>query len=391
MSSSASAIYLDHNATTPVDPAVFEALSPYLQAAFGNPSSIDHTHGLEAQRAVEHARRQVAETIGARAVEVVFTGGCTESNNLALIGAAKAHQDRRHLITSAVEHPSVLEPLRALEREGWRLTVLPVDGFGRVAPDAVAAAVETDTLLVSIQAANNEVGTLQPLAAIGEICAARDILFHSDLAQIAAHGEIDVERLGLHMASLSGHKAYGPKGVGALYLRSRRPRVRVAPLVHGGGQERGIRPGTLNTPAIVGMGAALEIARHRRAADSERLRNLCQDFHHGLIAQVDGVDLNGHPTERLPNNLALSIQGVEPLALIRRLNDRISFSASSACASDKVETSPVLIAMFGDSERARRAFRIAPGRFTTQDEMTTALAAFVEAVECLRGATRSAA
>jgi cysteine desulfurase len=380
-------IYLDHNATTPIDPAVIAAMEPYLRQIFGNPSSVEHEHGHLAALAVDRAREQIAAAIGARANEIIFTGGCTEANNLALLGVARALPEKRHLITSSIEHPSILEPLRALEREGWRVTYLPVDELGCVGIEALRGAITDDTALVSVMAANNEVGTLQPIRDLGQICADQGILFHTDLAQFMTYGEMDVERDNINLASLSAHKAYGPKGVGALYVRSRKPRVRLAPILFGGGQERGIRPGTLNTAAIVGMGEALSIAQRSSKIHGSRLRNLCNIFRDQLLAQVSDVVLNGHPTERLPGNLSFSIDGVEPLALIRKLRATVSFSASSACATDKIQTSHVLLAMFGDTRRARNAFRIAPGRFTTEKELSRALEQIVHEVGCLRAAT----
>jgi cysteine desulfurase len=364
--------YLDHNATTPVDPAVFAAMEPYLKDLFGNPSSVEHEHGHLAARAVERAREQVAGAIGARPAEIIFTGSCTEADNLAVIGVARANPDKRHVITTVIEHPAVLEAAKALERDGWRVTYLGVDACGQISLADLEAAITPDTALVSVMAANNEVGTLQPIRQIGAICTAQDVLFHSDLAQGAAYGDIDVERDNIHLGSLSGHKAYGPKGVGALYVRGRKPRVRLEPISYGGGQERGLRSGTLNVPFIVGMGEAMAIAKLDGRADAVRLRDVCNEFRDRLMAEVPGVHLNGHPTERLPNNLSFSIDGVEPLALMRRLRETLSFSASSACATDKIETSHVLKAMFGDTPRARGAFRIAPGRFTRQDEMRAA-------------------
>lgn len=377
-------LYLDHNATTPVDSRVLEAAMPYLQEAFGNPSSIDHRHGHDAAHAVETAREQVAAAIGARPAEIVFTSGCTEANNLALLGAARALGDKRHIVTSAIEHPAVLEPLKALEAEGWRVTRLPVDDGGCVCVDDVRRALEPDTGLVSIMGANNEVGALQPIGEIGALCADADVLFHSDLAQLAALGGIDVERDNLHLASLSGHKVYGPKGVGALYVRSRRPRVRLRPTMFGGGQERGLRPGTLNTPGIVGLGAALQIASREGPAEAWRLRALCAAFRARIDAGLDDVLWNGADA-RIANNLSLTIPGVEPFALMRRLGDRISFSAASACATGKVATSHVLLAMFGDTPRAHGAFRIAPGRFTREDAMIQAADWIVAEAGRLRG------
>ena len=365
-------IYLDHNATTPVDPRVRAAMLPYLDELFGNASSVEHAHGHAASQAVDQAREQVAAAIGARPSEILFTSGCTEANNIAVMGVARANPDKRHIVTSAVEHPAVLEPCRALEREGWRITVLGVDEAGRIDLDALAASLSEDTALVSIMAANNEVGTRQPVAEIGALCAARDILFHCDAAQVGAYGLLDVERDNVHLASLSGHKAYGPKGIGVLYVRSRRPRARLAPILFGGGQERGLRPGTLNTPAIVGMGEAMALARREGASDAARLHGMLALVRARFEAAVAGVQFNGDPERRIANNLSLSIPGVEPLALIRRLRDDISFSASSACATEKIQTSSVLVAMFGDTTRARSAFRISPGRFTTAEDIDRA-------------------
>lgn len=377
-------IYLDHNATTPIDPEVVAAMEPHLRELYGNPSSVEHEHGHAAALAIDRARQQVADAIGARPNEIVFTGSCTESDNLAILGVARATAEKSHLITTVIEHPAVLEPARALEREGWRVTYVPVNEDGRVSPDDIAAAFSDDTALVSVMAANNEVGTLQPIREIGALCAARGALFHTDVAQLMAYGDIDVERDNVHLASLSAHKAYGPKGVGALYARSRKPRARVAPLLYGGGQERGIRPGTLNTVAIVGMGEAMALAKKSAKVEGPRLRAICEDFRDRLISGVPGTSLNGHPTERLANNLSFSVEGVEPLALIRRLRDNVSFSASSACATDKIETSHVLRAMFGETTRARSAFRIAPGRFTSKADMDRALDLMIREISRLR-------
>lgn len=362
-------IYLDHNATTPVDPRVLEAMLPYFTEFYGNPSSVEHVHGNRAQSAVARAREQVAASLGARDGEVIFTGSCTEANNMAILGVAKARPEKRHLITSVIEHPAVLEPSRQLEREGYRITYVPVDEMGRVSPDDIADAICDETALVSIMGANNEVGTIQPIAAIGAACEAKDVLFHCDLAQVMAHRTVDVMAEHIHLASLSGHKAYGPKGVGALYVRSRSPRARVAPIFFGGGQEKGLRSGTLNVPLIVGLGVALELVGREARPETERLRAMCDGFVQTILANVDGVELNGDLTNRLPGNISLSIAGVEPLALMHRLNGIASFSASSACATDKFETSHVLLAMFGDTLRARQAFRVSPGRFTGASEL----------------------
>lgn len=377
-------IYLDHNATTPVDPRVLQAMLPYFSEVFGNPSSVEHHHGNEAVQAVRRAREQVAEALGARDAEIVFTGSCTEANNMAILGAARARPEYRHLITSAVEHPAVLEPFRQLEREGFEITVLGVDENGRVSIDDVSAALRPYTGLVSVMGANNEVGTIQPLAAIGELCERNGTLFHTDLAQVISHRRVDVRAENIHLASLSGHKAYGPKGVGALYIRSRGPRAKIAPISYGGGQERGFRSGTLNVPLIVALGEAMAIARRECTKDAAMVESIACAFQDRVEREVSGVLFNGHPTERIPGNRSLSIEGIEPLALMHRLNHVASFSASSACASDKVETSHVLLAMFGDVPRARQAFRVSPGRFTTASEMIAFSNALIQEVAFLR-------
>lgn len=377
-------IYLDHNATTPVDPRVLDAMWPYFTEIYGNPSSVEHIHGARAQAAITSARSQIATAIGARDNEIVFTGSCTEANNIAILGAARARPERRHLITSAIEHPAVLEPMKVLESEGFEVTHLPVDENGQVAISAVEAALQPDTGLVSIMGANNEVGTLNPIAEIGALCEAHDVIFHADLAQVIAHRPVDVVAEHIHLASISGHKAYGPKGTGVLYARSRGPRVRLEPIVFGGGQERGLRSGTLNTPLIVGLAEALMLARRESAGESKRLNRLSSRLLERVLAQLEGVALNGHPDERLPGHLSLSIDGVEPLALMQRLKDVASFSASSACATDTVETSHVLLAMFGDTARARQAFRISPGRFTTESQMDVFTEALIDEVHALR-------
>lgn len=362
-------IYLDHNATTPVDPRVMDCMLPYFTEVFGNPASVEHVHGNRAQAAVKHAREQVAQSIGARENEIVFTSSCTEANNIAILGAARANPDKRHLITTAIEHPSVLEPFLQLKREGWDITILGTDQHGMVAPSDVASALQPSTLLVSVMGANNEVGTIQPIEEIGEICARAGVLFHSDLAQLLSCRKINVAEANIHLASISGHKLYGPKGVGALYVRSRSPRAKVAPIQFGGGQEKGLRPATVNVPLVVGLGEALQLAARQSAADSARLAAMSGAFREYIATHLEGVSFNGHPTERLPGNCSISIAGVEPLALMHRLNPFASFSASSACSTEKVETSPVLLAMFGDSARARQAFRVSPGRFTDKQAL----------------------
>lgn len=377
-------IYLDHNATTPTDPRVLAAMMPYFTEIFGNPSSIEHVHGNRAQAAVARARAQVATHIGARENEIVFTGSCTEASNIAIFGAARARPERRHLITTAIEHPAVLEPFRQLEREGYELTILPVDETARVDPLTLEEAIRDDTGLVSVMAGNNEVGTTQDLAALGEIAERAGALFHTDLAQLLAHREVDVAAEHIHLASISAHKTYGPKGVGALYARSRSPRAKIEQTVWGGGQERGLRSGTLAVPLIVGLGEALEIAGREALGEGERLKAMGASFVDRVAGAVEGVFYNGHAQHRIPGNVSLSITGVEPLALMHRLNGVASFSASSACATDKVQTSHVLLAMFGDTPRARQAFRVSPGRFTKDEEIAEFADALIDAVADLR-------
>lgn len=376
-------IYLDHNATTPVDSEVFEAMKPYFTEKFGNPSSVEHYYGHEAAEAVEHARAGVAGFINARPEEIIFTGSCTEANNMAIKGVLEAYPDKRHFVTSQIEHPSVMEAFRHLESRGANVEYVPVDEHGIVDPDTVKAAICEHTALVSIMAANNEIGTLQPLREIGEICRERDVLFHSDLAQ-ASYLPIDVREMGLHLASLSAHKAYGPKGVGGLYVRSRRPRIRLRPLIHGGGQERGLRSGTVNTPLVIGMATALRRLEGLRAAETDRVRSLRDKVTSELAHRIDGLLTNGHPTQRLPHNVSFSIQGIDPHALIRSLRESVTFSATSACSTGKVKTSHVLLAMFGDCWRSRLAFRIGVGRHTTRDEIATAVDQIALGVQRLR-------
>lgn len=377
-------IYLDHNATTPLDPDVFRAMVPYFTEQFGNASSAENIYGAAASAAVERAREQVARSIGANPTEIVFTGSCTEANNIALLGSIRANPSKRHIITSAIEHPAVLETVNFLEREGYDATILPVTCEGVVRIDDVAAAIRPDTAIVSIMAANNEVGSLQPIAEIGKICADRGVLFHTDLAQSFTYVPVDVRAQNIHLASISAHKAYGPKGVGALYVRTRSPRVKLAPLFFGGGQERGLRPGTLNTPLIVGMGEAVSRANATRTIVRKRAEVQTAMIRDILEAAIPEISVNGSREARLPNSLSFSIEDVEPLALIRLLREKVSFSASSACSSHEVRTSHVLMAMHGDTWRARNAFRLAVGKFTTNEEAGSAAREIAAGIQRLR-------
>lgn len=377
-------IYLDNHATTRTDPRVVEVMLPYFTERYGNAASRTHRFGWEAEEAVKLARAQVAELIGAQANEIVFTSGATESNNLALKGVAAAYRHRGdHLVTVATEHRAVLDPCKRLEREGFRVTVLPVDRVGRVTVEQVAAVLTERTILVSVMAANNEVGTLQPLDALGKLCHDRDILFHTDAAQAGGKIPLDVEALQIDLLSLSAHKMYGPKGIGALYVRRHNPRVRPEPLLEGGGHEYGLRSGTLPVPLVVGFGKACELCRLEMHAEAERLRMLRDQLWHGLSSRLDGVYLNGPETDRLPGNLNLAFAYVRSDALMLALKN-IAVSAGSACTSASLEPSHVLRALGVPDELVQGSIRFGLGRFTTADEIAIVVDEVAAAVTRLR-------
>ena len=380
-------VYLDHQATTPLDPRVLEAMLPWLTAEFGNAASRQHAFGWTAESAVEAAREEVAAALGAAPRELVFTSGATEANNLAILGSARAAGGRRpHVVTSAVEHRAVLDPCRQLAAEGFEVTVLAPDATGRVAPEAVAAAITDRTLLVSIMAANNEVGTSSPVALIGALCAERGVLFHTDAAQAFGKMPLDLGT-GTALASLSAHKLHGPKGAGALWIRSK-PRVALVPVLFGGGHERGLRSGTLNVPAIVGFGAAARLAVRERETEAARLAALRRRLDDAIRGVLEGVTLNGHPTERLPGNLSLSFDGVDGERLIAELRD-VAVSSGSACTTASGEPSHVLAALGVPPPLARATLRFGIGRFTTAAEVDAASAEVVAAVRRLRAENRS--
>lgn len=381
-----SPVYLDHNASTPMDPAVIDIMTEAMQTHFANPSSGEHMAGAAASQAVEHARGTIAKAVGARPPEVIFCSGSTEANNLALMGAFPALKatGKNHIVTSAIEHPSVLESLKRLEAaEGAEIVQVAVGKDGRVSLGAIEEALSENTGLVTIMTANNETGILQPIDQIGALCAERNILFHTDYSQATAYRALDVLAANVHLASFSGHKMYGPKGVGVLYRRLRGPRVELTPIIHGGGQERGLRSGTLNTPAIVALGAAFEQVIRYRAVDVKAIAKRRDELVDGLLG-IGGVYANGDRSQVLPNTVSLSVRGVEPLALMRLLKNEIVFSASSACSTDRVETSHVLKCMYGDTLRARQAFRLGLGRGTTDAEIERAVSAFTRGVTQLR-------
>ncbi len=376
-------IYLDNQATTPVDPRVLDAMLPFFREDFGNAASRTHSFGWAAEAAVDRAREQIAELIHADAREIIFTSGATESDNLAIKGVAAVRRDKGgHLITQATEHHAVLDSCKALQRRGFDVTVLPVDCFGQVDPAAVSDAIREDTVLVTIMAANNEIGTIQPLDEIGAVCRERDVLFHCDAAQAVGKLPVDVQTLGIDMLSISAHKLYGPKGVGALYVRSR-PRVRLVAEIDGGGHERGMRSGTLNVPGIVGLGAACELARAEMAAEGTRLRELRERLEKRLFDGVDDIHLNGHPEKRLDGNLNVSFEGVDGEGLMVGLGE-IALSSGSACTSASLEPSYVLRALGVPNRLAEGSIRFGIGRFNTGAEIDRAAGRVIEEVGRLR-------
>ena len=386
-------IYLDYNATTPVDPRVFEAMRPYFMEAFGNAASASHSFGRTAQDAVIVARNQVAallnveqdERQGAR--EIIWTSGATEGNNLAIKGVAASYREKgRHIITQATEHKAVLDPCQRLEAEGFEVTWLSTNRYGRVCAEQVAEAIRPDTVLVSIMYANNETGTIQPIRDIGAVCKARGVFFHSDATQAVGKIPIDVQADGIDLLSLSAHKLYGPKGVGALFVRRKGPRVRLAPLFDGGGHERGYRSGTLNVPGIVGLGAACEIARQEMPCESKRLAELRDKLEGTLLASLDRVFVNGDRFHRLPQVSNLSFAAADGSSILRGLDD-VAVSSGSACTSASLQASHVLRAMGLDDELAHNSIRFSLGRFTTEAEIDYVTQKVVRLVRSLRGGT----
>jgi len=377
-------IYLDYNATTPVDPRVLTVMLPYFTEIYGNAASNDHEIGLTAKRAVNQAREQVAALINAKPEEIIFTSGATESDNIALFGVAQKYANKGdHIITCVTEHKAVLDCCQRLEKLGKRVTYLPVDHLGLVDPEAVRQAITPQTILISIMAANNEIGTIAPLAAIGKIARAHGVLFHTDAAQAVGHIPLDVQAMQIDILSLSAHKVYGPKGVGALYRRRSNPSVLLEPVIYGGGHEKGIRSGTLNVPGIVGLGEALVLAKREMAAEDTQFRRWTTHMLERFIAKLGDVQLNGHPTQRLPHNLNVSFPSVESRGLIVKLKD-VAIATGSACTSAKTEPSHVIQALgFGD-ERAHSAIRISVGRFNPDSEVDAAVDKIVNAVRQLR-------
>jgi cysteine desulfurase len=379
-------IYLDGHATTPIDLQVLDSMLPYLREQFGNPSSQSHSYGWEAAAAVKHARQVLAESIHADFEEIIFTSGATEANNLAIKGVAEAYlQKGRHIITIQTEHRSVLEPCRYLERLGFEVTYLAVQPDGSIDLQALEQAFRPDTILVSVMAANSEIGVLQPLVDIGALCRTHQVLFHTDAAQGIGKIPLDVQAMSIDLMSLTAHKLYGPKGVGALYVRRRSPRVQLAPQIHGGEQERGFRSGTLPTHQIVGFAKAVELGLAEQPQEGDRLRQL-RDRLYTNLQTLDGIHLNGHPTQRLPGSLNVSIEGVDGAALLLGLRSQIAVSSGSACASGDPKPSHVLTALGRDRRLASASLRFGIGRFNTFEDIETAASKTIAVVRSLRQA-----
>ncbi len=363
-------IYMDNHATTPVDPGVLEAMLPYFTTKFGNAASRNHGFGWEAEEAVDAARNQIAGLVGGKSKEIIFTSGATESDNLAIKGIVEFYKEKgNHIITCVTEHKAVLDSCRALERQGKAtVTYLPVDKYGMVDPDDVRRAITDKTVLISIMYANNEIGTIHPIREIGKIAKEKGIIFHCDGVQAVGKIPVDVEADGIDLLAMSGHKIYGPKGIGALWVRSRGPRVRLTPIIDGGGHERGMRSGTLNVPGIVGFGKACELAKAGMAEEAARLTDLRNKLQAGLFERLDEIYLNGHPTERLPGNLNLSFAYVEGESLLMGISD-VAVSSGSACTSATLEPSYVIRALGINEELAHSSIRFGLGRFNTEEEV----------------------
>jgi len=377
-------VYLDNNSTTPIDLRVVEAMMPYLTEKFGNAASRSHAYGWEGEEAVEKARAQIAQLIGANSKEIVFTSGATESINIAIKGAFEMYGEKgNHIITCVTEHKATLDSAKYIEKHGANVTYLPVNAMGQINLEDLKNAITPQTILISLMHANNEMGTIHPIAEIGKITKEKGILLHVDAAQTAGKIPVNVEQMGIDILSLSGHKMYGPKGIGALYVRRSNPRVRLAPVVHGGGHERGLRSGTLNVPAIVGLGKAAELALQEMESESKRVADLRDRLFKGITKELDEVYLNGHPTDRLPNNLNLSFAYVEGEALMMGFKE-LAVSSGSACTSASLEPSYVLKAMGVGEELAHTSIRFGLGRFTTPEEIDFSIDKIVSTVKRLR-------
>jgi len=377
-------VYMDNNSTTRTDPRVLEAMMPYFTEKFGNSASRNHAYGWETEEGVDLAREQVASIINASSKEIIFTSGATESNNLAIKGVAAMYKKKgNHIISAVTEHKAVIDTCMRLERDGCSVTFLPVDKYGIVSPQQVADAITDKTIIVSIMAANNEIGTVHPMKEIGAVCKAKGVLFHTDATQTVGKIPMDVEDMGIDLLSMTAHKMYGPKGVGALYVRRKDPRVRLDAMLDGGGHERGMRSGTLNVTGIVGMGMAAEICRKELHSESERLLKLRNRLHEGINSKLEDAYLNGHPIHRLPGNLNISFAFVEGEGLMMGIKD-VAVSSGSACTSASLEPSYVLKALGLGDELAHSSIRFGLGRFNTEEEVDFVINDVVRAVNHLR-------
>jgi cysteine desulfurase len=377
-------IYLDNHSTTPCDPRVVETMLPYFTEKFGNAASRNHSFGWEAEEAVEVARKQIAHLIHADAKEIIFTSGATESNNLALQGVVEMYREKGdHIITSSTEHRAVIDTAKYLEKKGVKVTFLPVDKTGMVSPDDVRNAVTDKTILISVMLANNEIGTINPVAAIGKVAKEKGVLFHCDATQGVGKIPVNVQEMGIDLMSFTAHKIYGPKGVGALYVRRKAPRVRLEPMMYGGGHERGMRSGTLPVPLIVGFGKACELCEQEMPTESVRMARMRDLLQAGIMKGMDEVYLNGHPTERLANNLNISFAYVEGEALLMGVKE-IALSSGSACTSATLEPSYVLRALGVGSDLAHSSIRFGLGRFNTDEEVEYTIDRMIKAVTHLR-------
>ncbi len=378
-------VYMDNHATTPMDPRALEAMLPYFSEKFGNAASRNHQFGWEAEAAVDQARDQIARLINAKAKEIIFTSGATESDNLAIKGVVEFYKDKgNHIITAVTEHKAILDTCKALERAGKaQVTYLPVDKCGCIDPDDVRRAITDKTILISVMYANNEIGTIHPLREIGKIAKEKGVLFHSDATQGVGKLPLDVEGMGIDLMSMTAHKIYGPKGCGALYVRSKGPRVRLTPMMDGGGHERGMRSGTLNVPGIVGFGKACELSGVEMDTEAARMLEMRERLRQGIFSQLDEVYLNGHPTHRLPGNLNVSFAFVEGESLLMGLKD-VAVSSGSACTSATLEPSYVLKALGVGEDLAHTSIRFGLGRFNTPEEVDYVIERVVHEVRRLR-------
>lgn len=378
-------IYMDYHSTTPVDPRVLEAMLPTFKDRFGNAASRNHPFGWEAEKLVEKARAQVAHIIHADPKEIVFTSGATESNNTALKGIAEMyHEKGNRIITQTTEHKSILDTSKYLEKKGIRVTYLSVAPYGLIDPEKVREAITDETILISIMAANNEIGTVQPIEEIGKIAKEKGVLFHVDAAQAMGRIPVDVEKMKIDLLSFSAHKMYGPKGIGVLYIRRQNPRVRLAAMFHGGGHEKGMRSGTLNVPGIVGLGKACEVAEEELPRESERILRLRERLYQNISKELQDIHLNGHPKNRLPGNLNLSFAYVEGESLLMGISEEVAVSSGSACSSARVEPSYVLKALDTGEKFAHTSVRFGLGRFNTEEEVDYVAKQVIEIVDRLR-------